>query len=491
MITKNLRRLDPSRTTLIRKAFFHEVRLRFAKLKLAIMELIITDDAFGLKDGSNPLLNAWTDEAREKSIEARRAHAVSKPGKVKVSKETEDWVDKWTVGSGDEFAPPPKISDKSLNELAPTVPKNPIKVYRAASSTADDFHPDMQSWTSDRDVAEGIADTLGQAGAGRRVVLEKYAQRGEIVAVVGKIKGHERIGIESEVILARSDKMLERIAKLRGEAKPSTILKPQDTGYEPLTENQVRNVSKDFKFLSVDKKIEAFMSWLDTKIKEILLPPVKWEGKYIERTYKESIARVFKKVKGRGVSDEFFRGMENEFMRSMGQRPTVRTMLAFNAKRVNTPRALAMRARQQPKDAEGRFIKMRMLTTKTRQEMEGMTARMKQKITRILTEEFSRRTSAKEIAKRIAKTLDVSKRDAARIVNSEIVSTAAESQLDAMESLGIELVEVLAEFVTSGDGLVCPECSEMEGEQFTIEEARGVIPVHPNCRCSWTYVFES
>lgn len=46
-------------------------------------------------------------------------------------------------------------------------------------------------------------------------------------------------------------------------------------------------------------------------------------------------------------------------------------------------------------------------------------------------------------------------------------------------------------FETKGDERVCPICDDMEGETYTILEARGIIPVHPRCRCRWVPVEES
>lgn len=31
----------------------------------------------------------------------------------------------------------------------------------------------------------------------------------------------------------------------------------------------------------------------------------------------------------------------------------------------------------------------------------------------------------------------------------------------------------------------CPKCAGLEGQNFTISEARGILPVHPRCRCAW------
>lgn len=80
-------------------------------------------------------------------------------------------------------------------------------------------------------------------------------------------------------------------------------------------------------------------------------------------------------------------------------------------------------------------------------------------------------------------------------------------RLDAYSELGVEKVGVRAEHMpgkpvldartdrlvalqTAGDDHVCSICEDLEGEEYTIEEARGVIPVHPNCRCIFVRVEE-
>lgn len=46
-------------------------------------------------------------------------------------------------------------------------------------------------------------------------------------------------------------------------------------------------------------------------------------------------------------------------------------------------------------------------------------------------------------------------------------------------------VTVLAEFSTANDGRVCPQCEQLEGNVYSVREAKGLIPVHPRCRCTW------
>lgn len=66
----------------------------------------------------------------------------------------------------------------------------------------------------------------------------------------------------------------------------------------------------------------------------------------------------------------------------------------------------------------------------------------------------------------------------------------AEGQLDGFEDLGIEEVGADVEFSTSDDDIVCPICEKLKEAVYTIDAARGVIPVHPRCRCSWLPVIK-
>lgn len=82
-------------------------------------------------------------------------------------------------------------------------------------------------------------------------------------------------------------------------------------------------------------------------------------------------------------------------------------------------------------------------------------------------------------------------RRAKMIVNTEISRAYNEAVLNVYEQMGITSVKGVAEFVftTVGDARVCPVCASLEGTVFSIRDARGVIPVHPLCRCFWTPVF--
>lgn len=90
-----------------------------------------------------------------------------------------------------------------------------------------------------------------------------------------------------------------------------------------------------------------------------------------------------------------------------------------------------------------------------------------------------------EVARIIEDALGIGRERALTLARTETIATHAEATLNAFLEAGMAGVQVDAEFATAGDDQVCTECKELEGETYSIEEARGIIPVHPNCRCAW------
>lgn len=71
------------------------------------------------------------------------------------------------------------------------------------------------------------------------------------------------------------------------------------------------------------------------------------------------------------------------------------------------------------------------------------------------------------------------------LARTETIAIHADATLTTFREAGIEGVEIEAEFTTAGDDAVCEECDSLSGQVFSIQEAEGILPVHPNCRCSW------
>ena len=73
----------------------------------------------------------------------------------------------------------------------------------------------------------------------------------------------------------------------------------------------------------------------------------------------------------------------------------------------------------------------------------------------------------------------------ARTEHARAVNTGT---LQAYANYGIREVEV----ITVDDDLVCDDCRDAEGKNpHSLQEAQSLLPMHPNCRCSYGAVIES
>jgi SPP1 gp7 family putative phage head morphogenesis protein len=161
---------------------------------------------------------------------------------------------------------------------------------------------------------------------------------------------------------------------------------------------------------------------------------------------------------GAGVSD-FYAGTKEEFLRSAFGRPVAIERVKQLAGRVfHGPPGVGLR---------------------------GVTQEMAERMSQVLTDGFVEGKNPRAIARDLAKAIDVGKKRAEMIARTEVIRAHAEGQLDVMERLGVEEVGVMVEWSTAGDDRVCPMCQPLEGMVMKIREARGTLPRHPLCRCSY------
>lgn len=231
-------------------------------------------------------------------------------------------------------------------------------------------------------------------------------------------------------------------------------------GLEPNAPFSVNAERQVWRFLTNEQKLTQFRRWLTKLVdEEILTTDAQgrpWTGRYVESAYRKGVIRAFVDARGKDIkkSTDFFEGTKEQFLRS-----------AFAA-----PERLA---------------KVRLLATRAFEELRGITNTMATQLNRALANGIVQGQNPKQIARVMVRNIDgLSKARANMIARTEIVHAHAEGQLDTFEELG-EDVGVLAEWSTAGDDRVCPQCSPLEGKTFTVEEARGLIPRHPNCRCAW------
>lgn len=215
-----------------------------------------------------------------------------------------------------------------------------------------------------------------------------------------------------------------------------------------------------FDFPRSDEKVSAFMEWLrDTQRDEIIgvqqgVPVNRaskqaWTATYIESAYQRGIAQSAAEMRSQGAS------VDQRWVNSAFNRP-------IHADRVG------------------------LAYIRAYEELEGITAAMDQQISRVLAQGIAEGRGPLGIASQINARVDKIGLTRARVLaRTEVINAHAEASLNSYEEAGVEGVDAKAEFSTAGDGRVCPECAGLEGSVRPLSEARGVIPVHPNCRCSW------
>lgn len=217
-----------------------------------------------------------------------------------------------------------------------------------------------------------------------------------------------------------------------------------------------------WKFETSDRKVDSFRQWLKGQVDSGILSTEgfkgePWLAKYVTSAYKKGKVNAYISAKKgekapKGVS--WLGGEQAEFLRSS----------------FNQPEALS---------------KVRLLATRSFEELKGVTSTQAGQINRVLSEGLVRGENPRTIARELAKQIEVSKERALRIARTEVIHAQAEGQLDSFEALGVDEVGIYAEWSTAEDDEVCPMCAKLEGAIMTVKEAHGLIPRHPNCRCTW------
>ncbi len=222
----------------------------------------------------------------------------------------------------------------------------------------------------------------------------------------------------------------------------------------------------EFDFPRSDQKVAAFMEWLQQQVSAGVLEVRRgetlqqagqraWTNTYIRSAYQKGIAQSASRMRAQGAS------VAPEWVETAFTRP-------FHADRVG------------------------LAYTRTFNDLRGITAEMDKQISRTLANGLAEGRGPMEIARSLVDRVEkIGVTRARMLARTEVVASHAEASLNTYEEAGIEGVDVEAEFITAGDDKVCPECQAISGTTRTIEQARGVIPVHPGCRCSWVPVVKN
>lgn len=212
-------------------------------------------------------------------------------------------------------------------------------------------------------------------------------------------------------------------------------------------------------------KVAAFRKWFKEQVDKQVLeiedgidPETPWMSQFVTRAYKKGGERGYEqvnKVKKVLSSGDVFVATKFQWLRD-----------AFAG--------------------EVATSKLQLLGTRSYTKLKGITEDMDAELTRILIEGLASGIAPSKLAKQMVERIEgMTKERAERLARTEIIYAHAEGQLDSFERMGIREVTLQAEWLTAGDQRVCYRCQAKAGSRMSIAEARGLIPLHPNCRCIW------
>lgn len=220
------------------------------------------------------------------------------------------------------------------------------------------------------------------------------------------------------------------------------------------------STNKDWAYATSDQKLGRFRAWLRKKL-DVTTPGNKLVEDWINAAHGKGAGRAY-----------------TELRRVMPEDDVARL------KELQSREAFIKRMKVHKPTVE----KVNLLASRTFNELEGVNNIMASRMSRMLAEGLATGQSPNTIAARMVAETKLGAARALAIVRTELVRAHAEGQLDAMSGLGQSSVTAQIEFVSADDSRVCPRCSGLAGRVFGVEEARGIIPVHPNCRCAWVPV---
>lgn len=201
-----------------------------------------------------------------------------------------------------------------------------------------------------------------------------------------------------------------------------------------------------------------------------------WWSKYLAEAYTKAVGRTYDEVMKAPLRDPAAHAAgREEFLRRMTARPTPASPFALNAAR-QTPQA---------RGVSGQYIPTAVAKAAddVQQHMRGCTRKTAEGVALAVVTGRAEGQTPQQIAVAVNRVLHTTTTDAQRIARTVLVRVHAEAQLDSMQALDVKGVTAQVEWLTSGDA--CPRCSELGGQTYSIDEARGLIPQHPNCACSW------
>jgi SPP1 gp7 family putative phage head morphogenesis protein len=461
---KNTLRIDPTRTGLLRRRFVAELKRRFSRIKVAILKLVVDEDAFGLKERSRDpfALNAFCPTGEGGGVDPTCSPgSTGAPAPAYVQGSGKGTLYRQCSGCGE---PSSEVSDAAYQARS----EHLVRVYGPnRNGWKDGFPKDQGHDDADFDTLAKLAYDITRGSTPNTRALdpawseedkmftlwEGSSTRDSLTIFPGKRNGVAGYKIESDsTTFVPKGASLEEMALAIHRAirvRPPTGLK--ERAEKKLTSNRWR-------FDTNPEKLRQFKEWLRAQFNATL------RGKSDEELWAAYIEAGFRKGAGRAFDDtnrrtrwqrrDFYEGTRSQFLRT-----------AFG----------------QPESVD----KVKLLASRSFDDLENVTADMATKMTRALTDGLVQGKGPREIARDLNAQTDMGQERALTIARTEIIRAHAEGQLTALEDLGVEEVGVTVEWMITDDEALCPKCAAMQGVILKLSEAHGLIPAHPNCRCAF------
>lgn len=215
----------------------------------------------------------------------------------------------------------------------------------------------------------------------------------------------------------------------------------------------------DFPATTTPEKLQEFKNWLQQAIDEGILELTDDQGKVLQ-------------------SAEHW---QNAFVRSAYSKGIYKARTVLKSKGIKLPEQRIVQMFNAPVHAES----LEALFMRNFNDLKGVTDAMSQQIMRELADGLSKGYNPRKIARLINDRVDKIGLNRARMLaRTEVIRSFNEAALNQYQQAGISEVEPEVEWSYAADA--CPECVAMANNgPYKISEARGLIPWHPNCKCSW------
>lgn len=122
-----------------------------------------------------------------------------------------------------------------------------------------------------------------------------------------------------------------------------------------------------------------------------------------------------------------------------------------------------------------------ILVQRSLNEYSGFTAATSKIVNREVLAGIVNGAGSYEMAEHLIVALNKSFASAERIARTESMYALNNGTIVRFRRNGIEKVERIGHY----DDRICDECAAADGEIYSIEEAAGILPAHPMCRCTW------